>query len=244
MRINYYLYNFQNVDTSQKLNFNISTVLENSTNKANQRYVDLITYNDEKLYLIKLKKDFYLFVQTKNKEIVKAVEDTGSGLSASDLAAKLAANENMGFASYIMIDQNNPLLSFASRVLSPTINAFAFYVEQLLKAMKVRDLSFNLNPIKTKLSKADVVNLDFIGRTSFQVAYGPAVQNILNAFNGNAKSIALEDIEGLEIVIKPKRRKSINNRVINAIGFVAQRFEIQSPLIEPNLRRNLGKWST
>ncbi len=27
-------------------------------------------------------------------------------------------------------------------------------------------------------------------------------------------------------------------------GFVAQRFEIQSPLIEPNLRRNLGKWST
>jgi len=83
--------------------------------------------------------------------------------------------------------------------------------------MAIRDLSFNLIPVKTKLSKTDVVNLDFIGRTSFQVAYGPVVQNILNAFNGNTKSIAFEDIEGLEIVIKPKRRKSINNRVINAI---------------------------
>ena len=27
-------------------------------------------------------------------------------------------------------------------------------------------------------------------------------------------------------------------------GFVAQRFEMQSALIEPNLRRNLDKWST
>jgi len=36
------MYNFQQVDTSQNFNFNISEVLENSTNNINQKYVNLI----------------------------------------------------------------------------------------------------------------------------------------------------------------------------------------------------------
>jgi len=214
------MYNFHDVNTSQPFDFNIAKIIENSTNKKAHAYVSNFTYNDEKLYLIKLKKDFYLFVQTKNKEIVKAVEENMSGLSASDLASKLAANENMGFASYIYMDRNSPIFAFASRVLSPTPTAYAFYIEQLLKKMSIRDLSFKLIPVKTQISKAEAANLDFIGRTSFQVAYGPFVKNLLNAFNGNTKAVDFEDIAGLEVIIKPKRGKSINKTVLKSINKV------------------------
>ena len=46
------------------------------------------------------------------------------------------------------------------------------------------------------------------------------------------------------VLIKLKIISSSCLDVLDQTGFVAQRFEIQSPLIEPNLRRNLGKWST
>ncbi|WP_283848265.1 hypothetical protein [Acinetobacter amyesii] len=220
MRINYYMYNFQDVNNLQSFDFNISQIIENSTNKKAKSYVTGITYNDEKLYLIKLNKNFYLFVQTKNQEIVKAVEDNRSGLSAADLTSKLAANESMGFASYIYMNDKFSIFAFASRVLSPTSTAYAFYVEQLLKGMKVRDLSFKLIPVKTQITKAQVANLDFIGRTSFQVAYGPFVQNVLNAFNGEGKAIDFEDIAGLEVIIKPKRGKAINKTVLKSINQV------------------------
>lgn len=177
MRINYYMYNFHNVNTADVYDFNISKIIENSTNKIAYPYVTDITYNDEKLYLIKLKKDFYLFVQTKNQEIVKAVEEKRSVFSATDLTNKLAANESMGFASYIYMNDKFPIFAFGSRVLSPTPTAFVFYIEQLLKRMKIRDLSFKLIPVKTQISRAEAAKLDFIGRTSFQVAYGPFVKN-------------------------------------------------------------------
>lgn len=222
MRINYYMYNFSDINTSQNFQFNISKFIENSTNKLATAYVNAITYNDERLYLIKLKKDFYLFVQTKNKEIVKAVEEnSSSGLLASDLASKLASNENMGFASYIYIDSNNPVFAFSSRVLSPTSTAFGFYIEQLLRRMAIYDLTFKLSPVKTKIGKSEVAKLDFIGRTSFQVAYGPLVENMLNALNGNHKTIAFEEIAGIEVIIKPKRGKSINETVLKSIQQVS-----------------------
>lgn len=220
MRINYYMYNFHNVNTADVYDFNISKIIENSTNKIAYPYVTDITYNDEKLYLIKLKKDFYLFVQTKNQEIVKAVEEKRSVFSATDLTNKLAANESMGFASYIYMNDKFPIFAFGSRVLSPTPTAFVFYIEQLLKRMKIRDLSFKLIPVKTQISRAEAAKLDFIGRTSFQVAYGPFVKNLLNAFNGESKVIDFEDIAGLEVIIKPKRGKSINKTILKSIDRV------------------------
>lgn len=212
------MYSFSDINTLQNFHFNISNFIENSTNKLATAFVNGITYNDERLYLIKLKKDFYLFIQTKNKEIVKAVEEnSSSGLLASDLASKLASNENMGFASYIYMNANNPIFAFSSRVLSPTSTAFAFYIEQLLRKLSIQDITFKLSPVKTKISKAEVAKLDFIGRTSFQVAYGPFMENMLNALNGNQKTIAFEDIAGIEVIIKPKRGKSINETVLKSI---------------------------
>ncbi len=123
----------------------------------------------------------------------------------------------MGFASYIYMNDKFPIFAFGSRVLSPTPTAFVFYIEQVLKRMKIRDLSFKLIPVKTQISKAEAAKLDFIGRTSFQVAYGPFVKNLLNAFNGESKAIDFEDIAGLEVIIKPKRGKSINKTILKSI---------------------------
>ena len=44
------------------------------------------------------------------------------------------------------------------------------------------------------------------------------MSDIVNALNGNSKAVNLEEITGLEITLKPKRRKEINNQVLSMIS--------------------------
>lgn len=219
MRIHYYSYNFQDYSTNEYKIFNFSSFLKASCLANVKHITNNIKYMDEYLYLIRISENFYLFIQTKNGEIVRAIQNTVSGVQATDIADKLNADESLGFASYLYIDNGKPLFAFGARVLSPTVTAFSFYVSQLLISLGIRDQKFCLHPIKSKLSKSDVQKLSFVGRTTIQInAEGGLLTDIVNALNGNPQTINLEEIEGLEITLKPKRRKEINNQVLSIIS--------------------------
>lgn len=219
MRVHYYSYNFQEYSTDKYKLFNLSAFLQASCLSGVKKITHNIKYMDDYLYLIRISNNFYLFVQTKSDEIVRAIQRTNSGVQATDIADKLSANESLGFASYLYVDSKRPVFAFGAKVLSPTVSAFTFYISQLLISLAIRDVKFCLHPIKSKLSKKDVHQLSFVGRTTIQInAEGNIMSDIVNALNGNSKAVNLEEITGLEITLKPKRRKEINNQVLSMIS--------------------------
>lgn len=224
MQVHYYSYCFQDTLTHENKLFNFLNFIESSCLTTKKYITNNIKYLDENLYLIRVSKNFYLFIQTKNSEIVRAIQNNSINIQATDIAEKLNADESLGFASYVYIDGNKPLFSFGAKVLSPNITAFSFYVSQLLISLGIRDYKFCLNPIKSQLSKDDVHKLNFIGRTTIQInSEGSTLKEIMNALNGNPQQINLEEIEGLEITLKPKRRKDINNQLACIISNVADK---------------------
>ena len=58
----------------------------------------------------------------------------------------------------------------------------------------------------------------------------------------NDLDLSLEEDSPVPLYLRVKQM--ISQKIYEGTGFVAQRLEMQSALIEPNLRRNLGKWST
>jgi hypothetical protein len=169
-----------------------------------------LIYNGETLYLLPLTphENVYLFVQSRDKEIIKAIEK--SSLSVQAIQKKLLGNESIGFASYVLIDAH--WVGVACRVLSPRINAFAHFMTQIFTEIG-KSIVFTPVALTDSLPKKEVAKLKHVGAVCVEMDMSNTVcQEILGTVTGIATA-NLMNIANVEIRITPQRKgkKSLEN---------------------------------
>lgn len=192
----------------------INDFIKSSTSNEALPFAKQNRHSGENLYLLPVVNNLYLFVQTKDREIIKRIEKKDDEIKAYEIQSLLSKNESLGFASYVYFHSTLRVFGFASRVLSPKFTAFQMYINNLLVMLKIEDISFVVHPLKTEITKTQAMTLPFIGTTRFLVRKDSSLgESFKEFFLGSTNSNDLEVIESFEIVIKPAPRKSLTDTI-------------------------------
>lgn len=192
----------------------INDFIKSSTSNEALPFAKQNRHSGENLYLLPVVNSLYLFVQTKDREIIKRIEKKDDEIKAYEIQSLLSRNESLGFASYVYFHPTLRVFGFASRVLSPKFTAFQTYINNLLVMLKIQDISFVVHPLKTEISKTQAMTLPFIGTTRFLVRKDSTLgESFKEFFLGSTNPNDLEVIESFEIVIKPAPRKSLTDTI-------------------------------
>lgn len=214
MKLNYFTYCFEKFEDKSQFRMDINNFIKASTSNEALPFAKQNRHSGENLYLLPVVNNFYLFVQTKDREIIKKIERKDDEIKASEIQSLLSADESLGFASYVYFHPILKVFGFASRVLSPKFTAFQMYINNLLVMLKIQDISFVVHPLKTAITKKEALNLPFIGTTRFLVRKDSKLgESFKEFFLGSTNPNDLEIIDSFEITIKPAPRKSLTDTV-------------------------------
>lgn len=212
MKINYFGYSFHNTNTNEKFLYDVRPFLKSFCKFDNSDFKNRFKNHDEYLYLSHVIGDIFLFTITRSHELIRRINT--NNLSIEDVTSLLSQDEKLGFSSYIMIKEN--YFSFGSMMLSPKITVFANYINDLLDKIGIMEFEFIPQALLTQATKADIVKVNHVGRTTIELSRDNTFfQDLFNSLSCENKDTM--DIDGIEIIIKPKIRKNIKETVVKLI---------------------------
>ncbi|MGZ8174331.1 MULTISPECIES: hypothetical protein [Methylobacter] len=204
MRVNYFGYCLKNPGTGQKGLFDLSGFLKAYCRFENIDFKNNFKRSDEHLYLLHHINDTFLFLITRSNELIRRINT--NDLSIGDVHSLLEQDEQLGFASYVMFKEN--YFSFGSTLLAPKIDIFASYLNDLFNKIGINDWMFLPQALLYQATKDEVLNLAYIGKTTIELSKQNSFFQDLVA-SASADTTDTLDLEGIEITIKPKKRKNI-----------------------------------
>lgn len=218
MKVSYFQYRFRETRPEGSVyRRGLQEYLRSFCNHPDVSFKNQFVRHDENLYLLPLEAQLFGFVQTRSGETISKINR--ADLSHSDIYESLRQNENLGFMSYVFVD--NDCFAFGSTVLAPRVKAFADFMDLLLNRTRGgQGLEFVPAPILRESTKAEVMRMNFVGKAVIQVEPGNTFfHGMQNLIGGTAESY--EEVDSFEIVIKPKKRKDIKPVVGNALHAIS-----------------------
>lgn len=223
MKIHYYCYYIEDIETKEKYLFDIRPFVQAFTSwKKSLSIATKLTNGKEHLYLLPVRKNFYLFVQTKANDVIQMIETKEDSINTSELVENLEKDTTLGFASYVLFDNERNLFAFSSRLSSPRVNAFKNFFNDMFMLLNEGRLSFVTTKMTNSISKDKAANLQFIGRTEFKVNKDNSL--FTHITDHLMKEISdLDMIETIEIIIKPALKQNIRQSIGSALHKVEQK---------------------
>lgn len=212
MRLSYYGYFLRHKLHYGKHLVDLSKVIKSFAECNEPTLKGSFRHNDESVYVNKLSGDTCLVAMTRNAENFKKIDTTK--MSVSEFSKMLAADEKIGFASYAIIKPY--FFGYASTSLSPKFDTFTSIINNLLSITGNGSWELCLHPLIHQATKDEAVKMDFIGKTTIEVRRENTLcQHFLNVLNAGTDA---EEVESLEITIKPIKTKSIKRVVEKLIN--------------------------
>lgn len=214
MKFNYFGYSF--VDTNardKKYFFDIRPVLRIFCELKSPVFKNGFKYIDENLYLFESSEDCYLFVMTRNEEIIKKIDTKTIGVS--ELSRELAKDgSSLGFASLVMVHER--YFAIGTKTLSPKVDIFAQFINDLIQILGTSGYEFVPRAFTHKAKKEEIMDMEIIGRSVIEIPNTPKgpFSKLLEAMTGNICDVS--ELDGIEITFKPKTRKSNIKGVVSA----------------------------
>ncbi|MGA1846877.1 hypothetical protein [Deferribacter abyssi] len=209
MKIIYYYYYLREKESGRELKVDIRNFVDSFVKSKNINLKNKIKYIDDNIYLLRDANNFYLFLRTRKDEIIKKIDS--NNLDIQDIYNLLRENEKLGFTSFIYF--GDCFCGLASTMSGPKDSILSYFIEYLLKLVGVNEYEFVLKPMPTKVTKNEALRFGYIGKTVFEVNPQHKV------FKGLAQTLGFTDqeVDGLEIIIKPKNRKNIKYSFSNIV---------------------------
>jgi hypothetical protein len=216
MRVNYFGYCLINHETGQKVLCDLSGFLKAYCLFKDNSFKNDFKHSDEQLYILHYFGDTFLFLITRSNELIKKINT--HDLSIGDVHSLLEKDEELGFASYVMFKDN--YFSFGSTLLAPKMDIFASYLNKLFKKIGISDWTFLPNALLYQATRDEALSLSYIGKTTIELSKENSfLQDFLASISVDT-SDAIE-LEGIEIIIKPKLRKNIKPVVTKFLNSIS-----------------------
>lgn len=208
MKVNYFGYSLKNTVSGKNILFDLKLFLKEFCKLDFPKFKNGFSHNDEKLYLLHTVGDSYLFLMTRSNELIRKVNT--NDITVSEIKNLLDQNEQLGFASYLLFKEN--VFGFASTLLAPKVDIFTKYINDLLEALGITEWTFVPQALLYQATKEEALKFEYIGRTTIELSKENSfIKDILATINADSSDTI--DLDGIEIIIKPKVRKNIKNTV-------------------------------
>jgi hypothetical protein len=216
MKVSYFGYCLKNDETMERKRLDLPRLLKNYCRLDNVEFKNQFLHQDEHLYLMYENSNVFLFLITRNSELIRTINT--NNLSVAEVNDLLENGEALGFASYLLIKDD--CFGFGSTLMAPKANIFIRYVNDLLGSLGVTDWRFSAEAILHQATRADALQMPFIGKATISVEKENNVaQDFIGALGLTQDETA--DIDGFEVTIRPKARKNIREAVSKLINTTA-----------------------
>lgn len=204
MKVTYFANGIKDVNTEAKCLFDVRPFLRAFCQLDAPRFKNSFIISDENVYLIHHVGDVFLFVMTKDKEVVRRIDS--SDISVSGINDLLGRNEHLGFASYVILKDN--FIGFASTIFAPKVDIFITYVNKLLVATGNDNIELYLHALMHQATKDEAHEFDHIGTTHIEVGReNTMLQDVLSVLGGDYEDAA--NLQGMKIILKPRHLQNI-----------------------------------
>ena len=204
MRVGYFGYYVKHRQSGDKYIVDLRNFVRDFVTSEDVAFKQQFTYNAESLLLLPSSQgSTYLFVQTRDLEIVKRVKR--GEWDADDIRRVLRSDQTVGFASYVSLSPE--WIGTACRVMSPRHTAFAHLVNSIFDKLQI-PFDFILRSFHTQLPEDQVASLDRVGRVSVEINHSsPAMPRVWSALTGG-DGTELNDIASMRIEVIPLRKRT------------------------------------
>lgn len=211
MKVTYYKYFIEN--GGNRYQFKILPTLKNFCKIKDQKFRrSFLTPAEDNLFLFHIDSCTFLFVLTKNNELIKTI--SGDSMSHEDIYEKLNADESLGFASYIFVGHN--YYGIASTFFGPKNSYWLHFINQLFEKLGLEHYCLGSEPFPVETTKQSALKFSFKGQTLIRINNSSPYFNQLSGLFGGGKNEA----GSFTIEIKPEVRKDMPktfDSVINTI---------------------------
>lgn len=214
MKLNYFGYSIEHKDSRKKHLTDIRPFLSGFCLYRDMDYKNKFTHNNEQVFLMDLNENLYLFLSTRDNDIIKSINSTDH--SITDIYTQLRNDQKLGFASYIYVESSS--FGYAATQMSPKNRAFVLFINNIFDSLSL-DYNFVALPLLQKSSRLEAMSMPFIGRSVIQVNKENSLfHDIQNIVKGTAEEFS--DVDSFEIIIKPRSRKNIKAAAKKVIAAV------------------------
>lgn len=211
MRLCYFGYYLEHNITCERRLVDLTDFLTSFAEFEDPDFKRNFIYNQEHIYLHKLRGSVCLLVMTRDSDQFKRINTTN--LDIGEIHKILGQDEKIGFASYLVIRPH--FFGFASSSLSPKFDSFCSMVNQLLHYTNNGSWRFCIKPLIQQATKDEAVSMQFIGKTTIEVDRGNSLFRQFFSFLGCDETA---DLEALEITLKPRKNHNIKNIVKQVVN--------------------------
>lgn len=212
MRLSYYGYYLTHKMNYGRHLIDLSKFILSFAECNDTRLKGRLFHNSENIYLQKLAGNVCVFAMTRDAEKFKKIDT--SKMSITEFTQLLGQDEKLGFASYIIVKPN--FFGFASSSLSPKFDAFCSVINSLLGYTGNGAWDFCVKPLVHQATRDEAVRMNYIGKTTIEVKRENSLaRNILNVINADGDA---DELDSLEITLKPKKGRSIKSAVTHLIS--------------------------
>ncbi len=166
----------------------------------------------ELLYLLPLREDVYLFVQTRDQEAIKRIQR--KTLEVADIGAALDADDSVGFASYVLVERD--FVGFATRVLSPRSPRFSNFVNRVLEALGL-EFEYRLRALTHELGRDEAQNLSVVSSFSVEIPVKSGAWDRMTQLLAGGGDVQTMDLGEIEVTFKPSKRGANNREVLRGV---------------------------
>ncbi|MCF8980022.1 hypothetical protein GIW46_17640 [Pseudomonas syringae] len=203
MKISYFGYSLQHKVSQEAHLIDLSKTILSFADLSSPEFKGSFRFNSEYVYLKRVSGDVCMLLMTRDGERFRSINT--ANLSISEIRSMLGSEEKIGFASYVVIKPY--YFGFASSSLSPKFDAFTELVNELLNRTDNGNFNFRITPLLKQATKSEAVSMEYIGRTTIEVGQKNTLTNHL--LNFLSVGDCVEELDSIEITIKPKRNRNI-----------------------------------
>lgn len=165
--------------------------------KFRESFVD----GSDNLFLYPIREHLYLFVITKDRELIKAISE--NTMAHEDIYRKLSAGERIGFGSYVYLGPD--FFGIASTIHGPKAKRLGGFFTQILRAAGIDNCAFCCAPFELQTSPKDASLFSFKGAVRMAVKRNCGLfQSIMSWGNTDG-----EDVDEVVVEIRPAVRKQM-----------------------------------
>lgn len=207
MQITYYGFSLLNKLTFEKKLVNISGLISGFCDSNCTELKSRITYNGEHLILSRVSGNIFALVMTRDIYRLKSVNPKDQTIK--ELSDNLSPGERFGVASYIYV--KDQLLAVVTPQLAPKFDAFTHLVDTLLAHAGLTAYTMQIHPFIQNATKKEALTMNFFGKTVIEVGRRNGIFKKL--FNTASVSASYDELDSIEITIKPRQKKNIKGLV-------------------------------
>lgn len=226
MRMRYFGYHFENKKDKRNERQPISGILDAYCDYPCSHFKNSFKHNEETIFILKERERHYVFVKTKDTDLVKAINK--SDIKIDEITARLKKNESVGFASHIYVTDD--FIGFASTHLAPTISAFTSLISELFYRLGIKSHRLVVSPLTVQITRKQAQSMQFIGTTNIRVNRSSTMFSHLGGALGMDNK-QLDDLQSFEITIKPLAKANIRDQAKTLIDLPSEgieRFQIRA----------------